>query len=57
MLIDIFLAAVDTATNTLLFAIFFIANNQEVQERVRQEIREVVGHERQPLLGDRVAIQ
>ena len=56
ILLDLFIAGMDTTSNTLSFAILFMVNNKEVQLRVRQEIRDVVGMDRQPSLADKGAI-
>ena len=52
-LLDLFIAGMDTTSNTLSFAILFMVNNQEVQNRVRQEIFDVIGQTNQPSLKDK----
>ncbi len=53
-LIDLFIAGTETTSNTLSFAAFFMMCNPEVQEKVRQEIWDVVGKENSISLTDRV---
>ena len=52
-LIDLFIAGMDTTSNTLSFAILYMASYQEVQNRVRQEIFDVIGQTNQPSLTDK----
>ena len=56
ILLDLFIAGMDTTSNTLSFAILFMVNNQEVQLRVRQEIFDMVGMDRQVSLSDKAKI-
>ena len=53
MLIDIFLAGMDTTSVTLQFVILYMVNNQEVQKKARHEIHDVIGQNRGPSLADR----
>ena len=53
-LLDFIIAGSETSSNTLSFAVLFMVNNQEVQLKMRQEIFDVIGCERQPCLADKV---
>ena len=45
---DMFVAGTETTSTTLKWAVLFLVNNQEVQERCRTEIKTVVGLDKQP---------
>ncbi|GMS86330.1 hypothetical protein PENTCL1PPCAC_8506, partial [Pristionchus entomophagus] len=49
---DFFLAGMETTTTTLRWAMLFFAVNQEAQEKLRQEIHDVVGKDRLPEMAD-----
>ncbi|XP_012995672.1 cytochrome P450 2J2 isoform X2 [Esox lucius] len=51
---DLFEAGIETVTNTLLWALLYILNHPEVQEKVQEEIDSVIGPSRQPCSADRV---
>ncbi|XP_067852274.1 cytochrome P450 2U1 [Heptranchias perlo] len=51
---DLFVAGTDTTSNTVLWAILFMATYPEVQERVHREISAVVGESRPPSLKDKL---
>ncbi|XP_063425287.1 cytochrome P450 2C25-like [Mytilus trossulus] len=53
VVLDLFGAGTDTTASTILWAIIFLVNNPDVQEKLRNELTEVVGPNRQPLLDDR----
>jgi cytochrome P450 len=53
-LIDLFFAGSETTSSTLTWGILYLILNPDVQDRLRQEICQVVGTERQPKLGDRL---
>ena len=57
MLIDIFLAGMDTTSITLQFAILYMVNNQDVQKKARHEIHDVIGKRTGPSLADRQVCQ
>ena len=45
---DMFVAGTETTSTTLKWAVLFLVNNQEVQERCRSEIEKVVGLDKHP---------
>ena len=47
-MLDFFLAGSETTSNTLSWAVLFMANYPEVQARVQQEIDQVTGGARIP---------
>ncbi|GMS92997.1 hypothetical protein PENTCL1PPCAC_15171 [Pristionchus entomophagus] len=49
---DFFVAGMKTTTTTLRWAMLFFAVNQEAQDKLRQEILEVVGSDRMPEMAD-----
>ncbi|XP_041646826.1 cytochrome P450 2J6-like [Cheilinus undulatus] len=51
--LDLFLAGTDTTSTTLLWALVFLINNPEIQEKVQGEIDDVVGRTRLPTMADR----
>ncbi|GMT25866.1 hypothetical protein PFISCL1PPCAC_17163, partial [Pristionchus fissidentatus] len=51
--IDFFSAGQETTTTTLRWAMLFMADNQEVQDKLREEIHRVVGKDRLPALADK----
>ncbi|GCB70746.1 hypothetical protein scyTo_0005763 [Scyliorhinus torazame] len=51
---DLFVAGTDTTSNSVLWAILFMAAYPDVQERVQREISIVVGESRPPSLKDKV---
>ncbi|XP_072446724.1 cytochrome P450 2U1-like [Chiloscyllium punctatum] len=51
---DLFVAGTDTTSNTLLWAILFMAAHPEIQERVHKEISTVIGESRPPSLKDKL---
>ncbi|XP_072017650.1 cytochrome P450 2C11-like [Amphiura filiformis] len=53
VLSDLFSAAADTTSNTLRFAILYMMVNPDVQEKVHQELMQIVGPSRLPKLEDR----
>lgn len=53
LVFELFLAGTDTTTNTLLFTILFVTYYQDIQQKMFEEIMEVVGDARRPQLTDR----
>uniref|UniRef100_UPI00398E676D cytochrome P450 2U1 n=1 Tax=Pristiophorus japonicus TaxID=55135 RepID=UPI00398E676D len=51
---DLFVAGTDTTSNTVLWAILFMAAYPEVQESVHREISAVVGESRPPSIKDKL---
>ncbi|XP_022087533.1 cytochrome P450 2U1-like [Acanthaster planci] len=52
-ILDLFGAGTDTTSSTLLWLISFVLKYPEVQEKIQQEIYDVVGSDRQPSCEDR----
>jgi cytochrome P450 family 2 subfamily J len=52
-LIDLFVAGTETTSSTLSFALLFMTREQEMQDRVRAEIHDVLGRDRFPESSDR----
>ncbi|GMT28230.1 hypothetical protein PFISCL1PPCAC_19527, partial [Pristionchus fissidentatus] len=50
---DFFAAGQETTTTTLRWATLFLAQNQEAQDKLREEIHRVIGKERLPELADK----
>ncbi|GMR51138.1 hypothetical protein PMAYCL1PPCAC_21333, partial [Pristionchus mayeri] len=50
---DFFSAGQETTTTTLRWATLFLADNQEAQDKLREEVHRVVGKERLPALDDK----
>ena len=55
-LIDLFVAGSETSSSTLSHGILFMIRHPEIQERVRDEVHQVVGTDRQPTLADRASL-
>ncbi|XP_052093365.1 cytochrome P450 2U1-like isoform X1 [Mytilus californianus] len=53
VVLDLFGAGTETTSSGILWAIIFLVNNPDVQQKMRNELTEVVGSNRQPLLTDR----
>ncbi|XP_073679627.1 cytochrome P450 2J4-like [Garra rufa] len=51
--VDLFGAGTETTSNTLRWALLFMAKYPDVQEKVQSEIDQVIGQTRQPLMDDR----
>ncbi|PAV86288.1 hypothetical protein WR25_10689 [Diploscapter pachys] len=51
--IDFFVAGMETTSTTLRWAMLFMADNQQAQDKVRKEIHEVFGTDRQPNFKER----
>lgn len=49
---DLFSAGLETITSTLEWAIAFLIRNQDVQQKVYEEIERVIGTERHPEYSD-----
>ncbi|KAG7269511.1 hypothetical protein CRUP_014753, partial [Coryphaenoides rupestris] len=54
--LDLFLAGSETTSKTLQWAIIYMINNPQVQEKVQAEIDGVVGGTRQPSMSDRASM-
>ncbi|GMR44831.1 hypothetical protein PMAYCL1PPCAC_15026, partial [Pristionchus mayeri] len=50
---DFFAAGQETTTTTLRWATLFLADNQDVQDKLREEVHRVIGKERLPALEDK----
>ncbi|CAC5412583.1 CYP2J [Mytilus coruscus] len=53
VVLDLFAAGTETTSSAILWAIIFLVNNPDVQQKMRNELTEVLGSNRQPLLTDR----
>ncbi|CAC5412582.1 CYP2J [Mytilus coruscus] len=53
VVLDLFAAGTETTSTGILWAIIFLVNNPDVQQKMRNELTEVLGSNRQPLLTDR----
>ncbi|KAJ8046402.1 Cytochrome P450 2U1 [Holothuria leucospilota] len=53
LVFELFLAGTDTTTNTLLFFILFVTHHQGIQQKIFDEIMEVVGGARRPQFTDK----
>nr|XP_020514919.1 cytochrome P450 2J6-like [Labrus bergylta] len=51
--LDLFLAGTETTSTTLLWALVYLINNPEIQEKVQAEIDGVIGQSRLPTMADR----
>ncbi|GMR45626.1 hypothetical protein PMAYCL1PPCAC_15821, partial [Pristionchus mayeri] len=51
---DFFLAGQETTTTTLRWAMVLMAKQQEIQDKLRREIRSVVGMDRMPSMADQI---
>ncbi|KAF8371622.1 hypothetical protein PRIPAC_78051 [Pristionchus pacificus] len=51
---DFFLAGQETTTTTLRWAVILMAKYQEVQDKLREEILNIVGADRMPTMADQV---
>ncbi|GMT23070.1 hypothetical protein PFISCL1PPCAC_14367, partial [Pristionchus fissidentatus] len=51
---DFFIAGQETTTTTLRWAMLFFASNQQVQDKLREEILSVIGTDRLPTMADQV---
>ncbi|XP_034036268.1 cytochrome P450 2J2-like [Thalassophryne amazonica] len=54
--LDLFLAGTETTSTTLLWALVFINNHPDIQEKVQAEIDRVIGQSRQPTMADRPSL-
>ncbi|XP_057208319.1 cytochrome P450 2J2 [Triplophysa rosa] len=52
--LDLFLAGTETTSTTLCWGLIYLITNQDVQEKVQEEIDRVIGQSREPSLADRV---
>ncbi len=52
-LIDLFVAGTETTSASVAFAVHYMAAHREVQDRVRAEIHDALGHDRFPESSDR----
>ncbi|ESO11240.1 hypothetical protein HELRODRAFT_183345 [Helobdella robusta] len=53
MIFDLTTAGTETSTNTVLWFLYFMANHQDVQQQMRDELDRVVGLKRYPSLEDK----
>nr|XP_002129611.2 cytochrome P450 2C42-like isoform X2 [Ciona intestinalis] len=53
-IMDLFQAGTETTSTTLRWAILYLANNPHIQEKVQQEIDEVLGFDQLPQYEDRM---
>ena len=50
---EVFLAGIDTTASTLCWALLYLIHNNEIQERLHQELDKVIGPDRLPKLQDK----
>jgi cytochrome P450 len=50
---DLFAAGSETTATTLAWAFLFMVLHPEAQQKVQEEIDQVIGHDRAPSLDDR----
>jgi len=53
IILDLFVAGTETTSTTLQWLMIYMMYNQEVQEKCRQEIHQVIGSERLPTASDK----
>ncbi|KAA0194232.1 Cytochrome P450 CYP3216A2, partial [Hyalella azteca] len=53
LLSDLFVAGLDTSVSAMRWALLFIVKHPRVADKLRDEILQVVGHDRKPCLSDR----
>ncbi|ESO11261.1 hypothetical protein HELRODRAFT_91570 [Helobdella robusta] len=53
MIRDLMIAGTETSANTVLWFLYFMANHQDVQQQMRDELDRVVGLKRYPSLEDK----
>ncbi|XP_008336487.1 cytochrome P450 2J5, partial [Cynoglossus semilaevis] len=51
--LDLFLAGTETTSTTLQWALVYLINHPDVQEKVQEEIDKVIGQSRLPSMADR----
>ena len=51
--LDMFIAGSETTTKTMDFSMLYLVRNQDVQQKLQQEIDTVIGRSRYPVLEDR----
>ncbi|RUS68984.1 hypothetical protein EGW08_023254 [Elysia chlorotica] len=51
--LNLFNAGTETVTNTVVFAVLYMINFPEIQEKLYQEIKDVVGTDRAPEMSDK----
>ncbi|XP_006881166.1 PREDICTED: cytochrome P450 2U1-like [Elephantulus edwardii] len=51
---DLFIAGTDTTTNSILWCLLYMSLHPDVQEKVHEEIKKVIGLNRAPSLTDKV---
>ena len=49
---ELFLAGADTVAASLCWMLVYLANDPDLQTRLHEELKSVLGHERMPLLDD-----
>lgn len=52
-ILNLFGAGAETTSNTLNWSFYFLAQNQEIQKKFRNEIEAVVGRSRLPSFDDK----
>ncbi|GMS92170.1 hypothetical protein PENTCL1PPCAC_14345, partial [Pristionchus entomophagus] len=50
---DFYFAGMETTSNTLRWAVLYLAKHQQVQDKLREEILSVIGRDRLPSLSDK----
>nr|C0SPF7.2 RecName: Full=Farnesoate epoxidase; AltName: Full=Cytochrome P450 15C1; AltName: Full=Protein dimolting; Short=mod; Flags: Precursor [Bombyx mori] len=52
--LDLLEAGMETVTNTAVFMLLHVVRNEDVQRKLHQEIDDIIGRDRNPLLDDRI---
>lgn len=52
IVVDLFAAGVDTASNSLSFFVLYMIVYPNIQRKIQDEIDQVIGRERKPTLAD-----
>ncbi|XP_059175485.1 cytochrome P450 2J4-like [Physella acuta] len=54
---NLFLAGTETTSTTILWSLYFVLKNPEIQTKLYQEIKEKIGTDRQPNISDKARLK